>query len=96
MPSSPDPRLEQAETLALKAVHFILADDNLQQGFLATSGVAPEEFKSQLNNPDFLGGVLDFLLGNEEQLIKFCEEYEIDPAEPAHFRQALPGASLDF
>tara|TARA_B100000315_G_scaffold260363_1_gene321154 strand:+ start:858 stop:1148 length:291 start_codon:yes stop_codon:yes gene_type:complete len=86
----------RAETLALKAVHFILADDNLQQGFLATSGIAPEDFKALIDTPDFLGGVLDFLLGNEEQLVKFCEECEIDPSEPARARHALPGAVMDY
>jgi hypothetical protein len=87
---------EQAETLALKAVHFILANKNLQQGFLATSGVAPEDFKALLNNHGFLGGVLDFLLGNEEQLIKFCEECGIDPVEPARARHAFPGAVSNY
>ena len=73
-----------------------MADENLQQGFLATSGVAPEDFKVLLGNPDFLGGVLDFLLSNEKQLINFCEENEIDPAEPARARHVFPGAVLEY
>ena len=96
MPPSTNYDIESAETLALKAVNFILADENLQQGFMATSGIAPEDFKALLGSPDFLGGVLDFLLGNEEQLIKFCEEYEINPADPARARHAFPGAVLDY
>lgn len=87
---------DHAETLALKAIHFILRDDDLQQGFLATSGVSPNEFKDRVKEPEFLGGVLDFLLSNEEQLIKFCEENEIDPTEPARARRVFPGAVFDY
>ena len=87
---------DHAETLALKAIHFILGDENLQQGFLATSGVSPNEFKDMIGDPEFLGGVLDFLLSNEEQLIKFCEDNEIEPTEPAKARRLFPGATLDY
>jgi hypothetical protein len=87
---------DQAETIALKAIHFILADDDLQQGFLAASGISPGEFKNLIGDPEFLGGVLDFLLGNEEQLIAFCEEYEIEPTEPAKARLSFPGAVMDY
>ncbi len=88
--------IDQAETIALKAIHFILADDDLQQGFLATSGVSPGEFKDMIGDPEFLGGVLDFLLGNEEQLIAFCEINEIEPTEPAKARRNFPGATLEY
>ncbi len=87
---------EHAETVALKAIHFILGDENLQQGFLATSGVSPDEFKNLLGDPEFLGGVLDFLLSNEEQLIAFCEKNEIEPTEPAKARRVFPGAVMDY
>jgi hypothetical protein len=87
---------DQAEVIALKALNYILADENLQQGFLATSGVSPDEFKDLISDPEFLGGVLDFLLGNEEQLIAFCEANEIEPTEPAKARRLFPGAVLDY
>ena len=87
---------DQAETLALTAIHFILADEELQQGFLATSGVSPDEFQDMIGEPEFLGGVLDFLLGNEEQLIAFCEANEIEPTEPARARYNFPGAITDY
>ena len=36
--------LDRAETLALKAIQFILADEKLEQGFMVTSGVSPADF----------------------------------------------------
>jgi hypothetical protein len=88
--------LDRAETLALKAIQFILADEKLEQGFMVTSGVSPADFKNMLGDPNFLGGVLDFLLSNEDQLVQFCQENEIDPTEPAKARRQFPGAVLDF
>ena len=88
--------IEHAETIALKAIHFILADDDLQQSFLDISGIFPDQLKNEINNPEFLGGVLDFLLGNEEQLVSFCEEHGINPMEPAKVRSLFPGGSMEF
>ena len=87
--------IEYAETIALKAVKFILTDDETQQSFINTTGILPADLEIMVKDLNFLGGVLDFLLASEEKLIEFCTNYNIDPEEPAKIRRLFPGASYD-
>jgi hypothetical protein len=88
--------IEYAETMALKAVQFILADNRILENFVVASGILPEDFRNLIKTSDFLAGVLDFLLDNEEQLIEFCSQYKIAPDDPAKARRSLPGAIREF
>ena len=88
--------LVYAETIALKAVHFILNSDDIRQSFIANTGILPLDFEHSVGNPEFLGGILDFLLANEELLIEFCAESGITPEEPSRIRQLFPGATHDY
>ena len=88
--------IEYAETIALKAVYFILADDKIKEDFITISGIQPSSFEGLVKNPEFFGGILDFLLTNEEKLLEFCKECEIAPEEPARVRQLFPGATYDY
>jgi hypothetical protein len=87
---------DYAETIALKVVHFILTDDEMQQNFLNSTGILPLDFESAIKDPGFLGGVLDFLLANEDKLIEFCTENEITPEEPSRVRRLFPGATFGY
>ena len=80
-----------AETLALQALAWIAAEPDRLSGLMATTGLWPDEVRARASDPVFLGGVLDFLLGDEAQLLAFCEEIEIAPELPARLRAALPG-----
>ena len=82
---------EHAETVALKALTFVLSDAGLRNRFIAVSGTAPGDFESQIENPDFLAGVLDFLLANEPDLMAFCEAAQLDPEVPSKAHWALVG-----
>jgi hypothetical protein len=91
-----DKNMEHAETIALKAVHFILANDEMQHDFITATGILPSDLESMVKEPEFLGGVLDFLLANDEKLIEFCIGCKIDPEEPARVRRLFPGASYEY
>ena len=84
---------EQAETLALQALAWIAEDPDRLGRLLAETGLAPEEIREQAESPAFLGGVLDFLLGDEAGLLAFCAETSLEPTWPARARQSLPGGS---
>ena len=58
---------------ALNAVSFILAEDALRDRFLALSGLAPDEIRARIQEPDFLASVLEFLISHEPDLIDFSE-----------------------
>lgn len=87
---------DAAEALALRALAFILADERHRDRFLRLSGIAVDGLKTDLADPAVLGGVLDFLLGDEAMLIAFCDGEGIDPAVPGRARMALPGAAPDW
>ena len=87
--------IDYAETIALKAVKFILTDDETQQSFINTTGILPADLEIMVKDLNFLGGVLDFLLASEDKLLEFCTNCNIDPEEPAKIRRLFPGASYD-
>lgn len=82
---------EHAETVALKALTFVLSDAGLRNRFIAVSGTAPGDFEGQIENPHFLAGVLDFLMANEPDLLAFCEAAQLDPEVPSKAHWALVG-----
>jgi hypothetical protein len=84
------PRTEQAEILALKMVQFLLGDETNAGEFLGATGVSPEELRQRINELDFLGGVIDYMLGREDLLTAFCLQQAIEPTLPARLRTALP------
>ena len=86
---------DEAETLALKVLQFVLSDEVLQRRFLTITGMSPDDFRDAVHTNDFLGGVLDFLLGNEADLLKFCEETQVDPDQPLKARRLLPGYTIE-
>ena len=87
---------DEAEALALEVVQFVLADEVLQARFISITGIMPTDLREAIHNKDFLGGVLDFLLGNEDDLLRFCEEYQVNPEQPSIARSLLPGNTNSF
>ena len=82
---------QEAEALALVVLEFILADQVLLDRFLAMSGVTSSQMKSSLTDRNFLIGVLDFLLGNEADVITFCQQREAPFENPKIAREILAG-----
>lgn len=80
---------QDAEALALSAFAWVIAEPELRDRFLAMTGWQAEQLRANLANPAFLSGVLDWLLGHEPTLIRFCTESGLDPERPALARAAL-------
>ena len=83
--------LAAAQTLAIRALGFLAADADLLGRFLAETGLGPDELRANADDPSLLAGVLDFLLGNEKELVAFCEAEGIAPDRPRRARALLPG-----
>ncbi len=88
-PLRPPP--EAAEMLAIQALGFIAEDPERLAGFLASTGILAEEIRAAADEPGFLAGVLEHMLGDESLLIAFALSAGIDPAEVARARSALGG-----
>jgi hypothetical protein len=90
--TSPEQARAAAEALALHALAFLAEDPERLGRFLALTGIGPADLKTRAGEPEFLGGVLDHLLGDERLLLAFSKEYDVPPTAAAHARGLLPGA----
>ncbi|RED49836.1 DUF3572 domain-containing protein [Aestuariispira insulae] len=83
---------EQAELLAASALSFIAQDPDRLGRFLAMTGIGPSEIRGRINDPAFMGGLLDFLLAHEPDLLEFVEFAGVEPTFPKMARRSLPGS----
>lgn len=89
-----DVDLAAAETLALQALVFILAEDDRRNRFLGITGLDGDAVRALPGDPAGLGAVLDHLLGWEPELLAFCAETEVPPTRVAAARRLLPGGDM--
>ena len=78
-------QLQQAETIALDALGFIVADEAIFSALQAQTGMGPEDLRQ--------GAMLDFILDNDQRTLAFCEACQLEPELPMRARIALPGAT---
>ena len=57
--------------------------------FIAATGIGPGRIHDAARAPDFLAGVLEHMLGNENLLVAFADGAGIDPTEIARAHSAL-------
>jgi hypothetical protein len=89
MPYSAD----AAETLALKALTWLLGNEELLPVFLGASGASEQDLRVRTGEPEFLGSVLDFLMMDDAWIIGFCDACRIPYDHPMQARAALPGGA---
>lgn len=82
---------DAAQSIAILALSFLTRDEDRLGRFMGWTGLAVDDLSQAVNNPDMLGGVLDYLLTDETLLLEFVEDAGIAPEEPARARHALPG-----
>lgn len=85
---------EQAEIMALQMLGWLAAEPEILDRFAALTGITPSDIAGQADNAEMLGGLMDFILQDEELLTQFCTAHEIDPETPALARQVLPGGAI--
>lgn len=82
---------EQAEIVAIQALGWLAAHDDLMPVFLGATGASANEIKDQAADPDFLGSVLDFLVMDDAWVVAFCDAHQLSYDSPMRARHALPG-----
>jgi hypothetical protein len=80
---------EAAEMLAIQALTYIAERPETLSRFLDSSGIAADQMRAASRQPDFLAGVLEHMLGDENLLLAFAQSLGIDPAEIARASDAL-------
>ena len=82
---------DAAQSIAILALSYLTRDPDRLDRFTGWTGLAIDDLAQAVANPDMLGGVLDYLLGDEKLLLDFTADAGIAPEEPAQARRALPG-----
>lgn len=85
--------LEDPEVLALNALTFLVKSPVEMERFFATSGIDPDDLSRVAGEAPFLGGVIDFLLGDEALLVRFCDSHSVDPRAVHRARNQLAAQS---
>jgi hypothetical protein len=78
-----------AETLALAALGWALADGPRAQRLLALTGLAPEDLRDRIGDPSVLAAALGFLEAHEPDLIAAADALGVPPAELVEARRML-------
>jgi hypothetical protein len=83
---------ENAQVLAIKGLNFIANDEEMLGRFMDLAGLAPNDFRAAAGEPEFLAGVLSFLMDHEAVLLAFAATAGISPQLIAGAHLALSGA----
>jgi hypothetical protein len=83
-----------AEVIGLKALEWLVSDDELFTMFLGSTGAVVGDVKNGAKEPVFLGSVLDFLLMNDDWIRDFCNHETLEYTTPYEARQCLPGGDI--
>lgn len=84
---------ESAETLALKALAWLVGNDELLPVFLGATGSCEEDLRARAGESEFLASVLDFLTMDDRWVMAFCDAEGLAYEAPMQARQALPGGA---
>ncbi len=85
---------DSAQTLALQALSFVVADEKALRTLLTQTGLTGDEMREAAATLEFQAGVLDFLMRHEDMLMAFCESEGITPDDPARAHRALSPPEL--
>lgn len=80
-----------ADTVAIRALGWLAANDDLLPVFLGSTGAEIADLRACAGDPAFLGSVLDFLMMDDAWIVAFCDDAGLPYDAPMRARQALPG-----
>lgn len=83
-----------AQVLAIQALGWIAADDEIFPVFLTATGASMGELRARASDPEFLAAVLDFLLQDDRWVVAFCDAEGHPYTAPQSARAALPGGAV--
>jgi hypothetical protein len=97
-PDKPDPkqRQEAATAVAIAALSFVAGEPERLGRFLAITGIGPESIRAAAREPQFLLGVLDYVVSDEPLLIEFANQAGFDPEHVTRARDVLAGPPAQF
>lgn len=86
-------RQDAAEIIALQALSWLATDEEMLHHFCAATGTDPASLAQAAHDPEFLAGVLDFVIMDDEWVEAFSRAAGVAPNAPLEARAALPGGT---
>ena len=83
---------EHAETIALQALGWLVANDELCPVFLGATGTSTDELRARAGDADFQASVLQFITMDDAWVVAFCDSAGLAYDMPLRAQHALPGA----
>lgn len=80
-----------AETIALGAFTWLVGNEDLLPVFLGATGASQDDMRRAVDDPVFLGSVLDFILMDDAWVIACCDAQTMPYERLAQARMVLPG-----
>ena len=84
---------EAAQVLAIQALGWIAADDEIFPQFMAATGAGIGELRARAADPEFLAAVVDFLMQDDRWVVAFCDAGGHAYTAVQAARAALPGGA---
>ncbi|WP_077547186.1 DUF3572 domain-containing protein [Pseudorhizobium flavum] len=64
---------DAAEQTAVAVLGWLASEPDMLGRFLALTGLEAGQLRQAVDDPDFLAGMLDFVMAHEPTLLAFCE-----------------------
>ena len=82
---------ENAEILALQGLGWLAGEPDALQKFLNLTGVDVAGLRAAAGTREMGVAILDYLLGHEELLLRFCDSADVPPKDLHLARHVLGG-----
>lgn len=83
---------EQAETIALQALGWLISNDDLRPTFMGATGSSVEDLRNRAGDTDFQASILQFITMDDAWVVAFCDTVGLAYDQPLQAQYALPGA----
>lgn len=80
-----------AEEVAIDILAWLAQEPEYLGRFLALTGADPGSVRSAAQDPAFLAGLVEFLMGHEPTLMEFCKATGTAPVAVVRAHHALSG-----
>ncbi|MDF1854849.1 DUF3572 domain-containing protein [Pseudooceanicola sp.] len=84
---------ENAETIALTCLAWLVGDEDLLPVFQNASGASAEDLRQRMGEPGFLASVLEFLTMDDAWVIRCCDANGLAYEQPMMALAMLQGES---
>lgn len=83
-----------AEIVAIGALEWLVANEELLPVFLGASGATIDQVKENAGNPELLASVLEFVMNDDEWVKECCDKNEWPHDTLMQARLSLPGGAV--